>query len=400
MLQARGLPAPPPRGGRRTTALAVDPQRRRRATSTGRAVRTRRPVPDQLDVGHHRPAQVRGAQPEPVDVLPPARGRRRRHDRRRRVPQRDPRAVRLRPLDRARHARGARRADRRARALRRRRRDPRHRTRAGHRARLREHAVPHDAELADRRAARPVVAAVHVHRRRGGARTSAPRASRTSPARACCSSTAPTRPARSAAPRCATTASTGCRPRAGSSPRCTCACSTTTATTSPTPGTPGNPVCKGPATCLGYLDDDPRQRGAVHARRLDAHRRPVRRSTPTATSASSGARPTSSSAAARTSAPPRSKAEVAEHPAIAVAAAVAMPDEVFGERVCLYVELEPGTDARPRRRSSRSSASAACRREWFPERLVVVDALPRASGGKVAKGELRADIRRRLAHEP
>ena len=37
--------------------------------------------------------------------------------------------------------------------------------------------------------------------------------------------------------------------------------------------------------------------------------------------------------------------------------------------------------------------------EWFPERLVVVDALPRASGGKVAKGELRADIRRRLDDE-
>jgi acyl-CoA synthetase len=38
-------------------------------------------------------------------------------------------------------------------------------------------------------------------------------------------------------------------------------------------------------------------------------------------------------------------------------------------------------------------------REWFPERLVVVDALPRASGGKVAKGDLRADIRRRLEIE-
>jgi len=32
-------------------------------------------------------------------------------------------------------------------------------------------------------------------------------------------------------------------------------------------------------------------------------------------------------------------------------------------------------------------------REWFPERLVVLDALPRASGGKVAKGELREKVR-------
>jgi acyl-CoA synthetase len=28
-------------------------------------------------------------------------------------------------------------------------------------------------------------------------------------------------------------------------------------------------------------------------------------------------------------------------------------------------------------------------KEWWPERLVVLDELPRASGGKVAKGELR-----------
>jgi len=28
--------------------------------------------------------------------------------------------------------------------------------------------------------------------------------------------------------------------------------------------------------------------------------------------------------------------------------------------------------------------------------LIVVEALPRASGGKIAKGELRADIRQRL----
>lgn len=36
-------------------------------------------------------------------------------------------------------------------------------------------------------------------------------------------------------------------------------------------------------------------------------------------------------------------------------------------------------------------------REWMPERLVVLDALPLSAGGKVAKTELREDIRRRLA---
>ena len=35
-------------------------------------------------------------------------------------------------------------------------------------------------------------------------------------------------------------------------------------------------------------------------------------------------------------------------------------------------------------------------KEIWPEHLVVVDDLPRASGGKIAKGELREDINRRL----
>jgi acyl-CoA synthetase len=36
-------------------------------------------------------------------------------------------------------------------------------------------------------------------------------------------------------------------------------------------------------------------------------------------------------------------------------------------------------------------------KEWFPEHLVVTDQLPVAPGGKLAKAELREDIRRRLA---
>ena len=87
---------------------------------------------------------------------------------------------------------------------------------------------------------------------------------------------------------------------------------------------------------------------------------------------------------------PAIEAEVAEHPAIAVAAVVAMPDEVFGERVCLYAELRARHHARARRRRALPRRARRVSREWFPERLVVLDALPRASGGKVAKGELRA----------
>ena len=88
---------------------------------------------------------------------------------------------------------------------------------------------------------------------------------------------------------------------------------------------------------------------------------------------------------------------VASHPGVALAAAVAMPDPVFGERVCVYVEPLAGSGDLTLEDVTRHLRAQGVSREWHPERLVVVDALPRASGGKIAKGQLRADIRRRLA---
>ena len=89
---------------------------------------------------------------------------------------------------------------------------------------------------------------------------------------------------------------------------------------------------------------------------------------------------------------------VATHPAVALAAAVAMPDRTYGERVCVYVELRHGAslDLDTLVRHLRERGASV---EYLPERLVVVDALPRSSGGKIAKGELRNDIRRRLESE-
>lgn len=80
------------------------------------------------------------------------------------------------------------------------------------------------------------------------------------------------------------------------------------------------------------------------------------------------------------------------HPSIALAAAVAMPDPVFGEKVCLYVEV---ADARVIDLPAlvKHLLALGVSKELLPERLVVLDELPRSSGGKVAKGELRQDIR-------
>jgi acyl-CoA synthetase len=85
---------------------------------------------------------------------------------------------------------------------------------------------------------------------------------------------------------------------------------------------------------------------------------------------------------------------VTTHPAIAVAAAVAMPDPVFGERVCLYAELvDSRTIDLPE--LVQHLLALGVSKELLPERLIVVDELPRSSGGKIAKGQLREDIRSR-----
>jgi acyl-CoA synthetase len=86
---------------------------------------------------------------------------------------------------------------------------------------------------------------------------------------------------------------------------------------------------------------------------------------------------------------------VALHPSVALVAAIGMPDRIFGERAAAYVELRPGTaldlDALRARLQQEGIA-----RELWPEALVVLPELPRGVGGKVAKGALRDDARRRF----
>jgi acyl-CoA synthetase len=86
---------------------------------------------------------------------------------------------------------------------------------------------------------------------------------------------------------------------------------------------------------------------------------------------------------------------VTTHPAIAVAAAVPMPDPVFGEKVCVYTELaDSHTIELPELIEHLLALGVS--KELLPERLIVVGELPRSSGGKIAKGKLREDIRIRM----
>ena len=77
--------------------------------------------------------------------------------------------------------------------------------------------------------------------------------------------------------------------------------------------------------------------------------------------------------------------------AVAVAAVVAVPDDIFGERVCVLVEPSglPGAGELDLARINRDLAAAGTSKEILPEYLVVLESLPRSSGAKVAKGDLR-----------
>jgi acyl-CoA synthetase len=157
----------------------------------------------------------------------------------------------------------------------------------------------------------------------------------------------------------------------------------------------GIPACKGPATCVGYLDDDDANAalftddgwmlmGDVVEIDDAGYLRVIGRASDIIIR---GGKNISA---------PALEAEIAEHPAVDLVAAVSMPDEVFGERVCVYVTTGGNVPVTLPEIIAFLQARGVGK-EQFPERLVQVAELPRSSGGKVAKGALREDIRRRLA---
>jgi acyl-CoA synthetase len=155
----------------------------------------------------------------------------------------------------------------------------------------------------------------------------------------------------------------------------------------------GQPACRGPATSLGYLGgtdhdklftrDGWMRMGDICEIDADGYLRVTGR---TSDFVVRGGKNISAS---------QVEDAVMTHPAIAVAAAVAMPDPVFGEKVCLYAEL---TDSATIDLSElvKHLLALGVSKELLPERLIVVDELPRSSGGKIAKGRLREDIGARM----
>jgi fatty-acyl-CoA synthase len=78
------------------------------------------------------------------------------------------------------------------------------------------------------------------------------------------------------------------------------------------------------------------------------------------------------------------------HPAVAMAAVVAMADDKWGERPCAFVELKPGATA------DEAEIIAFCRHHLagykLPARVVFTE-LPRTSTGKIQKHVLRSSLK-------
>ncbi len=156
----------------------------------------------------------------------------------------------------------------------------------------------------------------------------------------------------------------------------------------------GQPGGRGPATCLGYLDDD-----AANDQLFTPDGWMLMGDIVTVTDSGyltvTGRTSDIIIRGGKNISAGQVEDEVATHPAVALAAAVAAPDEIFGERVCVYVELRPGFDLDLAQLTSHLSARGTSK-EIYPEHLVVLKQLPRSSGGKVAKGALRLDVDKRL----
>jgi len=85
-------------------------------------------------------------------------------------------------------------------------------------------------------------------------------------------------------------------------------------------------------------------------------------------------------------------------PEVEQVAAVAMPDPILGERVCLYAVARRGSELTLEsiRAALRAREVAAYK---LPDRLVLVTEIPSTKVGKIDKKALRADIEARLAEE-
>ncbi len=86
---------------------------------------------------------------------------------------------------------------------------------------------------------------------------------------------------------------------------------------------------------------------------------------------------------------------MAAHPAVALSAAVGMPDSYAGELPVCYVALRPGAQVDEAELMAHAHQHIGERPAW-PKHFYIVDAIPMTSVGKIFKPDLRCDAAARL----
>ena len=81
--------------------------------------------------------------------------------------------------------------------------------------------------------------------------------------------------------------------------------------------------------------------------------------------------------------------ELFTHPRIQDAAVIGLPDEAAGEIVCAVIALEPGATSPTLEELSQFLTEKGLPRQRHPERIEIVDSLPRNASGKIPKKALR-----------
>jgi len=150
-------------------------------------------------------------------------------------------------------------------------------------------------------------------------------------------------------------------------------------------GGPGRPGVCGPTICMGYYGDSAANEELFHDGRLmmpdlvtvdsDGYLRVVGRTSDLIIRGGKNI----------------SAVEVEElveqHPGVLMAAAVPVPDDLFGERIGVAVTVNgPAVSVAD---ITEYLSGRGISKHLYPERVVVLDELPRAAGGKVAKGTVR-----------
>lgn len=87
---------------------------------------------------------------------------------------------------------------------------------------------------------------------------------------------------------------------------------------------------------------------------------------------------------------------ISKHPDILDQAVIAMPDERLGERICAYVVLKSEKARMDLRELLIYMKMQKIPKRYWPERLEIIDEIPRTDSGKVKKNLLRDDLEKRM----